>query len=179
MAKQVTKPRRTARLPEAPPIDPRSKHTLIVVTDGARARFLQPGPDGRALVPAGTADMAAPKVGRPTRSLVSDKAGRGFAAAGSAARHTYESRHDYRKLEKRSFSAQVAHVLDGLCQREHVHRVVLVAPRRSLGELRKLISPQVGKLVSHEVAKDLTTLTPTALRRALDRVLPTAVVASP
>ena len=172
MAKQVTKPRRTARLPEAPAIDPRSQHTLIVVTDGARARFLQPSEDGRRLVPAGTADMAAPKVGQPTRSLVSDRAGRGFASAGASARHAYESRHDYRKLEKRSFSAQVAHVLDGICQREHVQRVVLVAPRRSLGELRKLVSSPVGKLVSHEVAKDLTTLSPTALREALAHVLP-------
>jgi protein required for attachment to host cells len=57
--------------------------------------------------------------------------------------------------------------------------VVLVAPRRTLGELRKLISPQVGKLVSHEVAKDLTTLSPTALRKALEKVLPTVAVAAP
>lgn len=178
MAKSVMKPRRTARLPEAPPIEPRRKHTLILVTDGAKARFLQPSADGRTLVATGTADMKAPKVGRPTRDLLSDKAGRGFAAAGASARHAFEARHDPRKLEKRSFSAQVAHVLDAVCQREHVHRVVLVAPKRSLGELRQLISPQVRKLVSHEVAKDLTAASPTALRRALEKILPTAVVAT-
>jgi protein required for attachment to host cells len=57
--------------------------------------------------------------------------------------------------------------------------LVLVAPSRSLGELRDLLSPQVRKIVSHEVAKDLTESTAASLRRALEDVLPTPVVAQP
>jgi protein required for attachment to host cells len=55
---------------------------------------------------------------------------------------------------------------------------VLVAPRRSLGELRTLLSARVRKAVSHEVAKDLTASTPTALRKALAATLPEPALAS-
>ena len=50
MAKQVMKPRRTARLPQAPRMEPRHKRTLIVVADGSRARFLEPREDLHKLV---------------------------------------------------------------------------------------------------------------------------------
>jgi len=53
---------------------------------------------------------------------------------------------------------------------------VLVAPKRSLGELRTMLSPQVKKAVSHEVAKDLTASSATALHEALVAILPEAAI---
>ena len=179
MAKSVMKPRRKARLPTAPPIEPRRKRTLIVVADGARARFFEPGDDARTLVPARSADMVAPKSRRPSRDIVTDRAGRGFSSAGGNIRHAYEPTHDYRKLEKHNFTAALAETLEEGCARRQFDRLVLVAPSRSLGELRTLLSDQVKRIVSHEVAKDLTASTPASLRRALEDVLPTPVVAQP
>src|SRR5205807_6082885 len=66
MAKQVMKSRRKAKLPQAPVLEPRRKRTLIVVADGARARFLKPSEDLRKLVPADDADMLSPHARRPS-----------------------------------------------------------------------------------------------------------------
>lgn len=179
MAKSVMKPRRKAMQPGASKIEPRRKRTLIVVADGARARFFEPSDDGRKLVSARQADMVAPKSGRPTRDLVTDRPGRTFSSARGGVRHALEARHDYRKMEKHNFTVALAEALKEGCARRQFDRLVLVLPRRSLGELRTLLSAQVKKMVSHEVAKDLTASTPASLRRALADVLPTPVVAAP
>jgi protein required for attachment to host cells len=177
MTKSVMKPRRKARLPVAPPLDSRRRRTLIVVADGARARFFEPSDNGRTLVPARRADMYAPKSRRPTYDIVSDRAGRGTNTGAGTQRHAFEAPHDYRKLEKHNFTAELAHVLANDYADRRFDRLVLVAPPRTLGELRELLSPQVGKLVEHEVAKDLTASTPASIRKALGDALPTPVVA--
>lgn len=150
---------------------PRRKRTLIVVADGARARFLELSEDRKKLVPAAIADMVAPKARQPDRELVTDKPGRGFSPARDGRRGGFESPHDPHKLEKHNFTARLAGTLDEACADRTFDRLVLVAPRRSLGELRILLSPRVKKAVSHEVAKDLTGSSPTALRKALAATL--------
>lgn len=176
MAKSVMKPRRKARLPAAPRMEPLRKRTLIVVADSARARFLEPSQDRRKLVPAGRLDLISPTSRRPTRDLVTDKPGRGFRAAGDGMRHAYEQTHDLHKLEKRKFIESLAETLDEICERGEFGRLVLVLPSRSLGELRALLSPRARKMVAHEVAKDLTASTPTSLKHALASLLPPAAV---
>jgi len=47
-----------------------------------------------------------------------------------------------------------------------------VAPKRSLGELRTLMSKRVQQTLAHEVPKDLTTSTPQAVWKTLTAVLP-------
>jgi protein required for attachment to host cells len=176
MAKSVMKPRRKARLPATPRMEPLRKRTLIVVADSARARFLEPSQDTRKLVPASQRDLISPTSRRPTRELVTDKPGRGFRAAGDGMRHAYEQAHDLHKLEKRKFVELLAETLDEICARGEFDRLVLVLPSRSLGEVRALLSPRVRRMVAHEIAKDLTASTPTSLKRALAAVLPPAVV---
>ena len=178
MAKSVMKPRRKAKIPQAPDLEPRHHKTLIVVADSAKARFLKESDDHRKLVPAGDADMLAPKARRPDRDLVTDKPGRGFSTARDGRRSSFESPHDPKKVEKHNFAAELAERLDRACSAKQFDRVVLVAPRRSLGELRTLLSPRVRKAVSHEVAKDLTASSPTALRKALADALPEAAIES-
>jgi protein required for attachment to host cells len=177
MAKQVMKPRRKARLPQAPKMAPRRQRTLIVVADGSRARFLEASEDRRKLVPSEHGEMTAAEARRPARDLVTDKPGRGFASARGSMRHAFEPPHDIHKMQKRNFTARLAGVLDKACADKQFDRLVLVAPRRSLGELRALLSARVKKAVSHEVAKDLTTSTPTALHKALADTLPQPIVA--
>ena len=121
--------------------------------------------------------MVAPDSRRLTHDIVTDRPGRGFSAARSSMRHAFEAPHDVHKLEKHNFTAALAQTLEDARARRQFDRLVLVAPRRSLGELRALLSPQVKKIVSHEVAKDLTTSTPQSLWRALEKVLPAPVLA--
>ena len=172
MAKSVMKPRRKAKIPQAPDMKPRRQRTLIVVADGAKARFLKESEDHKKLVPAERADMLAPTARRPDRDLETDKPGRGFSTARDGRRAAFEPPHDSHKLEKHNFTARLAERLDKACSAKQFDRIVLVAPKRSLGELRTLLSARVRKAVSHEVAKDLTASTPTALRKALAEALP-------
>src|SRR5439155_18398954 len=132
MAKSVMKPRRKAKLPQAPDVKPRRRRTLIVVANGAKARFLKESEDHRALVSAEEADMLAPAARRPNRELVSDKPGRGFSTARDRRRGAFEPPHDFHKLEKHNFSARLAERLDEVCAAKKFDRLVLVAPKRSL-----------------------------------------------
>ena len=52
-------------------------------------------------------------------------------------------------------------------ERREFDQLILVAPRRSLGELRTLISKRVQRSVRQEIAKDLTAETPASLWKHL------------
>ena len=141
--------------------------TWIVVADGARARFFAPSDDTKRLVPVGSADLVAPQSRQRTRDLKSDKPGRSYASSRSGVRHALEPPHDYHKLEKHRFTALLADALDAACGRREFDQLVLVAPHRSLGELRTLISKRVQARVRQEIAKDLTGETPASLWKHL------------
>jgi protein required for attachment to host cells len=149
----------------------RPTQTWIVVADGARARFFKPDRELAKLVPTGPADLVAPASRQRPRDLKSDKPGRSFSASRSGVRHAFEPAHDYHKLEKHRFMARVAEALDDGCRRRDFDDLILVAPRRSLGELRSLLSKRVQGSVREEVAKDLTNEPPSRLRRRLGSLL--------
>src|SRR5579864_9156884 len=127
--------RATARDPLATPAKRPSSRTLIVVADGARARFFSPSADAKSLRAARQADMVSPESRTPARNLKSDRPGRGFSAGGNPRRAAFEPPHDYQKLEKHRFTQELAHSLDERCERREFDQLVLVAPHRSLGEL--------------------------------------------
>ena len=160
MAKQVMKPRRTARLPQAPAMEPRHKRTWILVADGSHARFFEPSDDMRKLASAETEITA----------------GEARASAGGDARDGFEPSRDPDKT-RQDFMARVAEVLDKASDEGRFDRLVLVAPPASLGELRPLLSARVKKTVSHEVGKNLTGSTPTEVRELLADALPAAALA--
>ena len=145
--------------------------TWIVVADGARARFFTASDDGGKLVPARPVDMVAPMNRRPARDLKSDKPGRSYSSSRSGVRHAFEPPHDYHKMEKHRFSAAVAEALQAASESKAFDRLVLVAPRRSLGELRRLLSERVKKQIGQEIAKDLTGETASRLWRHLQPLL--------
>lgn len=147
----------------------------IVVADGARARFFTPHESGRKFAVAGPGNLVAPRSQQRPRALGSDKPGRGFAAAGRRARHAFEPPHDAHKLEKHRFMVVLAGALDEACAAKAYDSLVLVLPRRSLGELRALLPRRVAARVRLEVAKDLSTQTMTALWKALSPKLNVAV----
>lgn len=141
--------------------------TWFVVADGARARFFVPSEDARKFVAARQADLVSPDSHGHSRDLKSDKPGRSYASSRSGVRHAIEPAHDPHKLEKHRFSAVLAEVLDDACGRREFDQLVLVAPRRSLGELRGLLTPRVQRCIAQEVAKALTKESPAGLWRRL------------
>jgi len=146
---------------------PKRPRTWVVVADGARARFFVPSEDASKFVAARQADLVAPDSHGHSRDLKSDKPGRSYASSRSGVRHAIEPAHDPHKLEKHRFSAVLTEVLDGACGRREFDQLVLVAPRRSLGELRSLLTPRVQRCISREVAKDLTKESTAGLWRRL------------
>lgn len=156
----------------------RRMRTWVVVADGARARFFTASEDGRALVPALAADMVAPLNRLATRDLKSDRPGRSYASSRSGLRHAFEPPHDYRKIEKHRFSAAIAKALDEASGAKAFDRLVLVAPRRSLGELRALLTLRVRAQVDREIAKDLTGATAPRLWRHLGALMSPSVSSS-
>lgn len=148
-------------------LKPKRPRTWVVVADGARARFFVPSEDTSKFVAARQADLIAPESRRHARDLKSDKPGRSYASSRSGVRHAIEPAHDPHKLEKHRFSAVLAETLDGACGRREFDRVILVAPRRSLGELRGLMTARVQRCIDKEVAKDLTNETVASLWRRL------------
>jgi protein required for attachment to host cells/ribosome-associated translation inhibitor RaiA len=89
------------------------------------------------------------------RGEKSDKPGRNFGASKSAIRHAVEPRHDYHKLAKRAFTRAMADALAGDAAEGKFDAVVIAAPKRTLGELRKLLPEGVRKQVVLEIPKDL------------------------
>lgn len=136
----------------------KSKKTWIVVMDSAAANFyLLPGNDaGRSLDVAAKSMQAG--LHRHASDLKSDKPGRGFPSAGSSARHGMEPPHDYHKLEKHEFVHAVCGFLEHAFDEHEFDRLVIVAPERSLGELRSELPDKVKRVLWREVPKDLMKL---------------------
>jgi len=125
--------------------------TLIIVFDGAKARFFKLGANASLTASAETESG----LHRFTREIVSDKEGRTFSSVGGV-RHAYEPRHDPHKQEKHDFVHRLVQTLDDAYDQGAYQRLVVVAPERSLGEFRALASARLKKLIALEVAKELT-----------------------
>ena len=97
----------------------------------------------------------APQSRRHTHDLVSDRPGRSFSSSRAGQRHSFEATHDPHKLKKHKFMVELADMLDDACQRKDFDQLVLVAPHRSLGELRGLLSERVQRRIHKEIARDL------------------------
>lgn len=89
------------------------------------------------------------------RDMKTDDAGRTFDASGGAGRSAYEEV-DYHQLEEDRFAAEAAEMLKQRALRNEFESVIIVAPPRTLGELRKHYHKEVQKRLAGEVAKDLT-----------------------
>jgi len=127
--------------------------TWIVVADGARARILlNEGPGkGLAKEPLRTVDARIP----PTRDLGSDRPGRAQAAPGTA-RHAVQPRADWHTFEKEKFARGIARIINRAADRNAFERLVLVAPSKTLGQMRQELGKAAIARLAGEAAKDMT-----------------------
>jgi protein required for attachment to host cells len=135
--------------------------TLVVVADGAVARFLsrtRPGlrlvemPDRHMLI-----DAVEPERDRPARTH--DRMGAG--------RHAMESRLSAHEIAEARFLSRVAERTIELVRSENPSRLVLCAPPRALGTLRAALSSDARERLTLSWSKDITKETPAEIDERL------------
>lgn len=150
----------------------RKIRTWVVVADGARGRILLSEGPGH-LEPARDQEFIGTKL--PGREAEADRPGRTFDRAGEG-RHAYEPPTDPRRKQKEEFARAIAAVLTEGADDGSYDRLVLVAPPKTLGDLRALLPKRVARCVTDEVPKGLIEVPlqelPDRLRDALKLPLP-------
>jgi protein required for attachment to host cells len=130
----------------------------VMVTDSGRAHLFVADEDLTGLSAAVLPGLPVEEIHAHARDLKSDRPGRSFGSAGGGTRHAIEPRHDYHKQEKHEFVATVANALERAFVAQEFDRLVLVAPPRTVGEMRHLL-PDRLQAEMQVIAKDLTKTT--------------------
>ena len=127
--------------------------TWIVLADGARARILENTGPGTGLVELEEWESA--KARKPTHELGTERPGRGHESA-TAGRHAITPHADWQEMEKVNFTNELAQYLKRHGDAGKFDQLILAAPPRALGELRKSIDSATAERVKSEINKDLT-----------------------
>jgi protein required for attachment to host cells len=131
---------------------PKPPRIGIAIADGARALIVATT-DCRNFELVETMESAGSHA--RTHELVSDRQGRSIESRGGA-HHAIEPRHDPHELAKQAFLRRVADRLSR--DAPSFDRLVLVAPKRQLGQLRTFLDETVRSKVTEEVGKELLKL---------------------
>lgn len=133
----------------------RKTTTWILIADGARAHILENDGPGKGLAPAPVPPQETHL--DADREVYADRPGRAQESVGGA-RHAVERRVDWHRFEKAQFAGRLAELLDAAAGAKRFDRLVLVAPPRTLGDLRAALAPATRAKVDGEIDKDLTHL---------------------
>jgi protein required for attachment to host cells len=126
---------------------------VVFVGDGQKALFLR-----------NTGDVKYPNLitenvftdeNPPAHEQGTDRPGRAFKRAATNRRSSVEIT-DWHELEKHRFVEHVAAAIEKLVRAERVKALVIVAPPRTLAQLRHAFHEDVKKRIIAEVDKDLT-----------------------
>ena len=137
----------------------------ILVGDGRRALFLYN--NGDATSPDFRVVDARVETNPPTREQGADRPGRAFASVGGARSAVGDS--DWHELQEEHFAHEIAARINKSAERGLFQEIVIVAPPRTLGEIRKALSAKAAGLVTGELAKDLTRHPLREIEKALSR----------
>ena len=150
-------------------------NSCVLVADGRKMLFFRNEGDGEFpnLEVEGKRVDDNPK----DREQGTDKAGRTFSSAGSPRtgsavssgahnRSAYEET-DFHQLAEDRFAAEAAEMLKQRALRNEFEALVVVAPPKTLGQLRKHYHKEVEKRIVAEVPKDLTNVPVEEIERIL------------
>lgn len=124
----------------------------VFVGDGRKALFLRN--DGDEKFPNLKTEQVFVDDNPSTSEQGTDRPGRAFASIG--ARRSGVSQTDWHDLEEHRFARDVAAVLEKVIRDENVPALVIVAPPRTLADLRQAFHDDVKKRIVAELHKDLT-----------------------
>ncbi|GBQ28591.1 host attachment protein [Gluconacetobacter sacchari] len=138
---------------------------LIVVADGAHARFVQPA-ENRALHTIESFDALSAR--QRTSDLGDDAPGATYHT-GSTARHALAPRHDRHRLEMDAFSQFVARQIN---EWDHAYdRLLVIAPAHRNAEIVSHLKPESRTKIIGIIDKDLTGVPDDALGDHIDHVI--------
>jgi protein required for attachment to host cells len=123
-----------------------------VIADGGRARFVERDNKGAYRT---VLSFVASELHERSQDLGLDRPARVKESA-SPARHAVEPRRDLHEAAKEDFVKLVAEQLDAEHGRGQFEKLVLVAPRGVLTELKQKLSKPMAKLLAGDLQKDLT-----------------------
>ena len=132
-------------------------NAVVLVADGRKLLFLRN--EGDAAHPNLTVETAEEHPNPANRDQATDAAGRasstgasgGTSRSGSSVEPT-----DFHQIEEDRFAADAAAMLKSKALANAFEQLVIVAPPKTLGELRKHYHSEVEKRLVGELAKDLT-----------------------
>jgi protein required for attachment to host cells len=127
-------------------------NSFVMVADGKKMLFFRN--EGDSEFPKLEVERKVEQVNPPTRDQKTAEAGRAFPSSGPG-HHAY-SETDFHQLEEDRFAAETADMLKRRALNNDFDQLIVVAPPRTLGELRKHYHKEVEKRLAGEVAKDLT-----------------------
>lgn len=127
-------------------------NSFVVVSDGEKMLFFRNQGDGEYL----KLEVERKRVqDNPAHhEQASDLAGRAMSTTNGRGGSFEEV--DFHQLEESRFAAETAELLRKRALNNDFDRLIVVAPPRTLGELRKHYHKEVEKRLAGEIAKDLT-----------------------
>jgi protein required for attachment to host cells len=127
-------------------------NALILVADGQKYLLLRN--TGNFRQPVLTVEASHEHPGQATHDQGSDQPGRAFASSGTIRGSVAQT--DFHQLEEDEFAAQAAAVLSQRAGAGDFEELIVVAPPRTLAELRKNYDKAVTSRLIAEIDKDLT-----------------------
>ena len=135
----------------------------VLICDGKKALILHNEGDGDLL---NLRRVSVREQDNPaTRDQGSDRPGKGHAPSGARQGSIGET--DWHTLEEEHFADTLAAELNGACESHRFKELIVVAPPKTLAELRREFSKQVQAAVAAELPKDLTHHTIPEIERLL------------
>jgi len=127
-------------------------NALVLVGDGQKALFLRNKGNPRhvALV----VEQILERDNPPTREQGSDRPGRASASVGVARSAMEEA--DWHHIGKERFAAGLAQALYRHAHANRFEKLVIIAPPKVIGDLRKAFHAEVAERVVAEIPKELT-----------------------
>jgi len=126
---------------------------FVFVGDGRKALFLRNEGDEK------FANFVTERVfvddNPPTHDQGTDRPGRAFASAGASNRSAVETT-DWHDIEEHRFAKRVAEALQRLVRERNPPALLIVAPPRTLADLRGAFSAEAKALTVAEIDKDFT-----------------------
>jgi len=133
---------------------PKIPHDAFVfIGDGRKALFMRNAGDEKS--PNFLTERVFIDDNPPTHEQGSDRPGRAFKRAGTNLRSGVGDT-DWHELEEHRFAQRVAAAMEGLVRQRKVKALVVVAPPRTLADLRSAFHSDVKKRIIAEINKDLT-----------------------
>ena len=130
--------------------------SFVLVADGRKSLFFRNEGDGE--YPNLVVEHAEQHRDSKDREIKTDAPGRTFSSGGMSDARSAYSEEDFHQQEEDRFAADMAEMLKTRALADDFASLIVVAPPRALGELRKHYDKEVERRLVAEVPKDLVNL---------------------